>query len=104
MPRQTLENSRNHEIIKFVFRGRDYLVGFGRFPDGRIAEVFIDSVKGGADAIADARDAAVCFSIAAQYGAPMSVVREALTRNENNVATGILGAALDAIAEAEQSK
>lgn len=104
MSRETLQNCRNHEIIKFIFRGREYLAGVGRFSDGRIAELFIDSVKGGADAIADARDAAVCFSIAAQYGAPLSVVREALTRNENNIATGVLGAALDAIAETDQSK
>ncbi len=76
-------------------------MGVGRFDDGRLAEMFIDPIKGGADATADARDAAVAMSIAAQYGAPVSAVREALTRNEGGEAAGVLGAALDAIVRTE---
>ena len=98
------DTHRAHEVIPFIFRGREYLAGVGRFSDGRIGELFIDPIKGGADATADARDAAVALSIAVQYGAPVSAVREALTRNEGGEAAGILGAALDAVAKVEAAQ
>lgn len=98
MTRETLPARREHELIKFTFRGRTYFAGVGRFTDGRPAELFIDPRKAWADATADARDAAVAASIALQYGAPVEVLRDALTRDEAGNAAGVLGAALDALA------
>lgn len=97
MTRETLPSRRAHEVMRFEFRGRTYFAGVGRFDDGRAAELFIDPRKAWADATADARDAAVAASIALQYGAPVKVLRDALTRDEAGNAAGVLGAALDAL-------
>jgi hypothetical protein len=47
----------------------------------------------------NASDAAVLFSIARQYVAPLDVLRKALMRESDGKAAGPLAAALDAIAE-----
>lgn len=99
--RLRLPSRREHEIIPFAFRGWDFLAGVGGFADGRLAELFNNPIKGGADATGDARDAAVALSIAAQYGAPALAVREALTRKEGGNASGVMSAALDASAKTE---
>ena len=101
--RERLPNRREHETVRFEFRGRIYFAGVGRFDDGRPAELFIDPRKAWADATADARDAAVAASIALQFGAPVEVLRDALTRNESGQAAGVLGAALDALADGVSS-
>lgn len=101
--RETLPTRRGHEVIRFEFRGRTYFVGVGRFDDGRPAEIFIDPRKAWADATADARDAAVAASIALQHGATVETLRDALTRNESGQAAGVLGAALDALADGVSS-
>lgn len=95
--RQRLPNRRAHEVIGFTFRGREYLAGVAHYPDGRPAELFIDPIKGGADATADARDAAVAASLAFQHGVSIQCLRDALTRDQNGMAAGVLGAALDAM-------
>ena len=101
--RERLPNRREHETVRFEFRGRIYFAGVGRFDDGRPAELFIDPRKAWADATADARDAAVAASIALQFGAPVEVLRDAHTRNESGQAAGVLGAALDALADGVSS-
>ena len=47
----------------------------------------------------NAADAAVLFSIARQYGAPLEVLRKALMRDANGKASGPLVAAIDLIAD-----
>ena len=68
MTRLRLPNRRPGETIGFEFRGAAYTATFSRFPDGRLAELFIDAAKPSNDAADDARDAAVCLSLALQFG------------------------------------
>jgi hypothetical protein len=85
--------------VNFEFRGAPYVAGAGRFPDGSLSEVFIDAVdttaKGMLPLSEDAKDAAVCLSIALQYGAPADVIRQAVTRTSDGLPTGIVGCVLD---------
>ncbi len=97
MTRVRLSNRRAGETIGFEFRGADYAATFSRFPDGRLAELFIDAAKPSNDAADDARDAAVCLSLALQFGTPETAIRAALTRDGAGHPAGVLGAALDAI-------
>ncbi len=91
MSRHRLPNRRAGETIGFEFRGAAYSATVSYFSDGKLAELFIDAAD-------DARDAAVCLSLALQFGTPASAIRAALTREANGTPAGILGAALDAIA------
>jgi hypothetical protein len=77
------------------FRGVPYTVGFSRFDDGSLAEVFIDNHKCTSDLSSDARDAAVALSISLQHGVPPEAIRDAVTRDANGEASGILGCVLD---------
>ncbi|MGD9540816.1 hypothetical protein [Methylocystis sp.] len=99
MNRHRLQNRRAHEAIRFSFRGRPYTAGVGRFPDGSVAEIFIDAEKQSTDAADDARDAAVCLSLALQYGVPHEAIRAAVTRESDGRPSGIVGAVLDLLAE-----
>lgn len=98
MSRRRLPNRRPHEAIAFVFRGRSYTAGVGRFPDGSLAELFIDAAKQSTDAADDARDAAVTLSLALQHGTPLDAIRAAVTRDNAGNPAGIVGAVLDLIA------
>jgi hypothetical protein len=105
MERTRLPNRRAAESIGFEFRGAPYRMCAGRFDDGQLAEVFIDCQSKGMLPIADdAKDAAVCLSIALQYGAPAEVIRAAVTRTSDGEATGIIGCVLDLLHEEEAHK
>lgn len=95
MARHRLPNRRAHETVGFTFRGLAYTAGVGRFPDGGLAEVFLDCRKGSSPLAADARDAAVCLSLALQFGTPAKAIREAVTREADGSPAGIVGAVLD---------
>jgi hypothetical protein len=69
----------------------------GRFPDGSIAELFLNNHKCNSAADTNARDSAIVFSIAVQCGANPEVIRRAFSRNSQGRASGPLGAALDLI-------
>ncbi|MGJ0397436.1 MAG: hypothetical protein ACR65U_14535 [Methylocystis sp.] len=86
-------------MLDFEFRGGAYVASCSRFQSGQLAEVFIDAVgatsKGVTPLHEDAKDAAVCLSIALQYGAPVEVIRKAVTRTSEGEPTGIVGCVLD---------
>jgi hypothetical protein len=88
-------NRREHEAIAFTFRGHEYTAGVGRFVDGALAELFLDCAKVSTPLAADARDAAVCLSLALQYGVPVVAIREAVSREADGSPAGIIGATLD---------
>ena len=99
MTRRDLPGRRAHELLPVSFRGLSFTVGIGRYSDGALAEVFIDSPKLASDLHADARDIAVLISIAVQHGTPVEAMRTALTRLERDEPAGLAGAVLDAIAQ-----
>jgi len=99
--RQRLPNRRQRETVAVDYRGRQFVAGISRFPDGRLAEIFISTAKSGEDMQAIARDAAVTASLALQFGCPLDTLRAALTRDGQSEASGPLGALLDQIATAD---
>jgi len=77
-----------------------YHVAVGHYPDGSTGEVFIapqGSAGKGSMLEAIARDAAILMSLALQYGAPIDVMRKAMTRDETNKPQTFVGAVLDAM-------
>lgn len=97
MSRRLLPNRRAHEILEFEFRGLTYTAGVGRFENGGLAEVFVECSKVQSQLAADARDAAICLSIALQHGTPADAIRAAVTRDGQGEPSGIVGAVLDLI-------
>ena len=75
--RARLPNRRRAELFDFEHAGRKWTLTVGRFADGRVGEVFLDTPK--ASAIGEiAADAAIAASVAFQHGAPLETVRHAL--------------------------
>jgi hypothetical protein len=97
--RQRLPNRRASETFALESAGLAYVATISRFEDGRIAEIFLSNHKAGSAADVAARDAAICASIALQYGADVETLRKALCRDARGTASGPLGVALDLIAE-----
>jgi hypothetical protein len=99
MSRIRLPNRRAHELRDMDFNGKRFVVGFGQYDDGRIAELFIDTAKPGAtDLDHVARDAAVSASLGLQSGVDIETLRAAVSRDSDGGSAGLLGAALDLIA------
>jgi len=96
--RQRLPNRRGHELVDFEHGGIRYTAGIGRFEDGRLAEIFLNTAKHGTAVDTNARDAAVAVSLLLQHGCPIETLRRALTRNADGSASGPLARALDLLA------
>jgi transposase-like protein len=89
MTRQALPTRRQADVVSFIHQERLWTASFGRFADGRVAEVFLDTDK--ESAVADAaREAALVASIALQFGCPLETLRHALEGRD----VSPLGAAL----------
>src|SRR5262249_4056540 len=76
-----LPDRRLAETFEIEVSGLRYTATIGRFPDGRIGEVFLQNHKPGSQSDANARDAAVAASLAIQYGCPLHVLQRALLRD-----------------------
>jgi hypothetical protein len=100
--RNRLPNRRANSSFTLEVDGLSYVCTVGHFSDGRVGEVFVSNQKSNRGSDTAARDAAIACSIALQYGAPLEVIRQALCRDSQGRASGVLGAALDLIAEGEQ--
>jgi hypothetical protein len=101
MARERLENRRLCETLNFECNGLSYSASIGRFPDGRLAEIFLSNSKAGSHSDAAAKDSAVVASLALQHGVPLDVIRRALLRDARGVASSPLGVALDLLAKEE---
>jgi ribonucleoside-diphosphate reductase alpha chain len=99
MTRQRLPNRREHELLTFEHDGIRYTAGVGRFEDGTIAEVFLNTAKNGTAIDVNARDAAVAASLLLQHGCSVDTLRQALTRNNDGSGSGPLARALDLLVE-----
>jgi ribonucleoside-diphosphate reductase alpha chain len=99
--RERLPNRRAHTLLNIEAGGFRYVAGVGHYGDGRLAEIFLNSEKGGTAIDDAARDSAVVASIALQHGVDADTLRHALMRNGSGVASGPLGTLLDLLAEAE---
>ena len=101
MTRERLSNRRPALTFDLEVGGLRYTATIGRYPDGRVGELFISSHKNDSSADTNARDVAIAFSFAVQHGADLDAIRRALSRDSRGNASGPLGAALDIIATAE---
>jgi hypothetical protein len=99
--RERLSNRRGCETFCFSWRDMSFTASVGRFPDGRIAEVFLSNGKVTTDADVSARDSAIVMSIALQHGANIETLRGALLRDSHGAPSGPLGLALDILAADE---
>jgi hypothetical protein len=97
--RERLPNRRIGETFDLEIGGLHYVATIGRFPDGRIGEIFLSNGKTSSQADTNARDAAVVCSIAIQCGADIETIRKALCRDGQGRPSGPLAAALDILAE-----
>jgi hypothetical protein len=79
MTRRTLPNRRAHEVVTVEHDGQRYVVGVGRFDDGRPAEIFITSTKVGTVADVNARDGALCVSLLLQNGVAVDDIAHSLS-------------------------
>lgn len=96
--RRRLPDRRASETFNLECDGVAYVATISYFGDGRLGEIFITNNKAGSAADTAARDAAITFSLAVQYGADPAIVRRALCRDSTGRASSPLGVALDAIA------
>jgi hypothetical protein len=96
--REKLENRRACLTFSFVCNDLDYTASIGRFPDGRLAEIFISNCKAGSHSDAAARDGAVVCLLALQHGVSLETIRHALLRDPRGNPSSPLGAALDIVA------
>jgi len=96
MSRERLGNRRRCETIEFCHAGHSFTFSTGRFRDGRLAEVFINSSKHiGSPLESLARDSAILASLALQAGIHVETLRHALTRDNDDQPATALGKALD---------
>ena len=97
--RQRLPNRRGHELLAFEHEGIRYTAGIGRFADGTLAEIFLNTARQGTAIDVNARDVAVAASQLLQHGCSVDTLRQALTRNSDGSGCGPLVCALDLIVE-----
>ena len=95
--RRQLPNRRYTETFKIRFWGQAWHVNVGHYEDRTIGEVFIAGGKAGTQTESTARDGAVLLSLAMQYGVPLPVIRDALTREGNGEPSSLIGAVVDRI-------
>lgn len=95
-----LPQRRNAPTIDFeLFDGyacQGYSAQYAEFPDGELAEVFLvpsggPNAKVGMPLDTMAKDLSVLFSIARRYGAPVDVIRAALSQQADGQMLGPLG-------------
>src|SRR5262249_6957453 len=102
--RERLPNRRAAEIFDFESMGLRFTAGVSRYPEQRIAELFIDNHKAGSTIGTLVRDLAIAFSFAVQHGADAEAIRSALCRDSQGKPLGPLGAVLDLLADQELRK
>jgi hypothetical protein len=100
--RERLLNRRVHEIFDFEVMGLRFTAGVGRYPDGRIGEIFLNHHNAGSAIGTLARDLAIVFSFAVQHGADPDAIRRAVCRNSQGQPFGPLGQALDIVLSDEE--
>jgi hypothetical protein len=97
--RERLRDRRPSENFTFELDGLRFTATVSRYPDGRVAELFLNNHKSGNQSDTNARDAAIILSFALQNGADLESIRHALCRDGAGRALGPVGCALDLLAK-----
>jgi ribonucleoside-diphosphate reductase alpha chain len=98
--RERLPNRCIGETFELEVAGLRYTATVGRFPDGRIGEIFLNNDISNSAADTNARDSVIVCSIALQCGAEIETTRKALCCNSRGGPSGLLGAPASSNAEA----
>ena len=78
--RERLPNRRGNHSLSFEYEGQHYRATAGRFPDGRLAEIFLDVPgKLGTPLATNADNQAILASLALQHGVNPEVIRHSVT-------------------------
>src|SRR5262249_18648136 len=96
--RERLPNRRSSLTFSFESNGLAYTATASWFPDGLLAELFLNNHKSNSSADVK-RGTAQCGSLALQNGTDLETIRRAFSRDSQGHASGPLGAALDRLAE-----
>ena len=74
--RERLPNRRPHVVFVFEHEGHRYRATASRYPDGRLAEIFLDSGNLGTAVQTSAETSAILASLALQHGVlPETILR-----------------------------
>jgi ribonucleoside-diphosphate reductase alpha chain len=95
--RRKLADRRPSTTFDFRCNSLAYSATIARYPNGDLAEIFINNSKVGSDSDSAAKDSAVVCSLALQHGIPLNTIRKALLRDPRGIASSPLGVALDII-------
>jgi hypothetical protein len=76
--REQLPNRRKSVVVAFEHEGQRYRAGASHFPDGRPAEIFLDTGKAGSTVQRYADDAAILVSLLLQHGVEIEAIRHSV--------------------------
>jgi hypothetical protein len=79
MRRARLPNRRGSVVVAFEHEGQRYRASASRFPNGNLAEVFLDVGKAGSSVQQHADTAAVLASLLLQHGVPLDQIRHSVS-------------------------
>jgi hypothetical protein len=79
MTRHRLADRRANEAYVFEHDGHRYRASAGRFPDGDLAEIFLDVAKAGSTLQQTAECAAILTSLALQHNVPPETILRAVS-------------------------
>ncbi len=80
-----------------------FTASVSRYPDNRPGEIFIDNHKAGSAIGTLVRDAAIILSFALQYGADITAIGKALSRDGQGQPLGPIGQATDTITASSET-
>jgi hypothetical protein len=78
MTRERLPNRRPSVAFAFEHEGHRYRATAGRYSDGRLAELFLDTGKDGTPLQSNAETAAILVSLLLQHGVAPSKIRHSI--------------------------
>jgi hypothetical protein len=90
-------NRRASENMALQHFGADFMITAGRYPDGTLAEIFMNAAHANSALDAIISDAAIAISLALQFGCPLDTLRHALKRDSLGNPSSPIGAALDLV-------
>jgi hypothetical protein len=96
--RGRLPQRRGAIAVELEHAGHRFRMQIGRFPDGVLAEVFLDAAKQNSGLDAFAADAAILVSLL-RHGATPADIGHALRRAPDGTAASLVGAVVDRLAE-----
>jgi hypothetical protein len=97
--RRRLPHRRGAVAVELEHAGHRFRMQIGCFPDGTLAEIFLDAAKQNSALDGFAADAAILLSLLLQHGATLGEIGHALRRAPDGTAASLVGAVVDRLAE-----